>query len=60
MLDTETVSTSKERYLTRRWNNTLTAALGIPALAFAVVALGTAALSDTAAFAWMVGIGAVY
>ena len=56
MVDTDT----KIRWLTRRRNNTLTAVLGIPALAYAMYALATSGLSDRAAFAGMVAIGAVY
>jgi hypothetical protein len=56
MLDTET----KDQYLTKGWNNTLTAVLGLPAVACAVVALGASGVSDRAAFAGMVAVGAVY
>lgn len=50
----------RDRYLTVGWNNALTALLGIPALAYAALALGSSALSDRAAFIGMVAIGAVY
>jgi len=50
----------RDQYLTVSWNNTLTAALGVPALVFAGVALFTSAFSETAAFVGSVVIGAVY
>jgi len=50
----------RDRYLTVAWNNALTAALGLPMLAYAVVVLSGSALSDRTAFIGMVLIGAVY
>ena len=51
---------SRDRFLTVGWNNALMAGLGLPALAFAAVALFTSALSDRSAFIWLAIIGAVY
>jgi hypothetical protein len=56
MFDTE----SKNRYLTSGWNNVLSAVLGLPALAYAVVAFATSVWSVWVAFAGMVAVGAVY
>lgn len=53
-------ATNRDRFLTVRWNNALVAGLGLPALAYAAVALFTSALSDRSAFIWLVVIGAVY
>ena len=50
----------KARYLTAGWNNALVGVLGAPILAYAVVALGTSAWSERAAFFGMVALGAVY
>ena len=50
----------RDRFLTVRWNNRLVAGLGLPALAYAAIALNTSALSDRAAFLWLAVIGAVY
>ncbi len=51
---------TKEKYLTVRTNNWLTLGLGIPTLAFAVVALSTSVMSDFAGFIGMVVLGVVY
>ncbi len=51
---------NRDRLLTARWNNGLVAGLGLPALAYAVVALSTSVLSDRSAFLWLVIIGVVY
>ena len=50
----------KEQFLTVRWNNLLSIALGIPSLIFVVVVLSTPLLSDLAAFIGVVIIGVVY
>lgn len=50
----------RDRYLTVGWNNGLTALLGLPALGYAAVALGTSVLSDRAAFIGLTAVGAVY
>ena len=46
--------------MTVRLNNLLSLGLGIPALAFVVVVLTTAALSDRVAFFGFAAIGALY
>ena len=51
---------NRDRFLTARWNNILTLALGIPALAFAFVALSGDTLSDRAAFIGLVVVSAFY
>jgi hypothetical protein len=51
---------TKERFLTKRWNNWLTLGLGLPALIYAVVALSTSVISDFAGFIGMAIMGAVY
>ena len=51
---------TKEKFLTARWNNILTLALGIPTLLYIVFALSTPALSDQAAFIGLFLIGVVY
>ena len=51
---------TKERFLTVRWNNLLTLALGIPTLVFGAVVLTTPALSDFRGFVGLVLLGAVY
>ncbi|MDH3303491.1 MAG: hypothetical protein OES24_23550 [Acidimicrobiia bacterium] len=53
-------ATTRDRFLTVRWNNALVAGLGLPALAYAAVALFTSALSDRSAFLWLAIIGVVY
>ncbi len=50
----------RDRYLTVGWNNLLTAALGIPAVAIGVGALASSTVSDRTAFFAVAGIGAVY
>ena len=50
----------KETFLTARWNNWLTLFMGIPTLAYVVVVLSTAVISDLAAFIVIAVIGAVY
>ena len=51
---------TKEKFLTTRWNNWLTLALGLPTLIYAIVVLSTSVLSDFAGFIGMVVLGAVY
>ncbi len=51
---------NRDRFLTARWNNILTLSVGLPALAFAVVALTTGAFSDRAAFFGLVIVSAFY
>ena len=50
----------KEDYLTVRWNNILTLALGLIMLIYVAVVASTAVLSDLAAFIGLAIIGAVY
>jgi hypothetical protein len=50
----------RARFLTVQWNNVLTAALGLPMLAYGAVALWTSTLSDLAGFVGLVIIGAFY
>ena len=51
---------TSEEFLTRAWNNRLTLLLGLPTLAWAVVALTTPVFSDQTAFIGMVVLAAVY
>jgi hypothetical protein len=51
---------TKERFLTVRWNNILMLGLGLPALAYAVVALSTSIASHWAGFLGLVVIGVLY
>ena len=51
---------NRDRFLTVRWNNTLAAGLGVPALIYVAIVLSTSALSDRAAFVGLVVIGAFY
>jgi hypothetical protein len=50
----------RDHLLTVQWNNRLSIGLGLPALVYVVVVLGTDALSDGAAFVGLVLIGVVY
>ena len=50
----------KEKFLTVRWNNLLSLGLGIPAVAYVVVALSTSLLSDRVAFIGFCAIGVLY
>lgn len=50
----------RDRLLTVRWNNRLSIGLGLPALIYVGIALTTEALSDGAAFVWLVLIGVLY
>lgn len=51
---------NRDRFLTARWNNILTLSLGLPAVAFALVALTTDVFSDRAAFVGLVVVSAFY
>ena len=51
---------TKEKFLTKRWNNWLTLGLGLPTLIYGVVVLSTSVLSDFAGFIGMAVMGAVY
>ena len=51
---------TSDKFLTRAWNNQLTLLLGLPTLAWGVVALTTSVLSDLTAFTGMVVFAAVY
>lgn len=51
---------TREQFLTVRWNNLISLALGLPALVYAVVMLSTPILSDQAGFIGMVIIGVLY
>ncbi|MFC2038229.1 hypothetical protein ACFLUG_00450 [Chloroflexota bacterium] len=51
---------TKEKFLTRRWNNWLTLIMGLPTLVFAVFVLSTSVMSDFAGFIGIAVIGAVY
>ena len=54
------VTMAKEEFLTVRWNNVLTLALGLVFVIYAVVVWSTSGLSDSVAFIGLVIIGAVY
>ena len=51
---------TKERFLTVRWNNILTLGLGLPTLAYAIVALSISIASHWAGFLGLVVIGVLY
>jgi hypothetical protein len=51
---------TKEEFLTVRWNNVLALGLGLIFVIYAVVALSTSVLSDSAAFVGLVVIGVLY
>ncbi|UCH11211.1 MAG: hypothetical protein JSU61_04800 [Fidelibacterota bacterium] len=51
---------TKEQFLTVRWNNWLTLALGLPTLGYAILILSTPLLSDFWGFIGMALLGAVY
>ena len=51
---------TKEKFLTKRWNNWLTLGLGLPTLIYTVVVLSTSVLSDFVGFIGMAVLGAVY
>lgn len=49
-----------DKFLTRAWNDQLTMLLGLPTLAWAVVALTTSEFSDSTAFIGMAVFAAVH
>jgi len=49
-----------DKFLTTRWNNRLTLALGLPALIYGIVVLSTSVLSDFWGFIGLVIIGVLY
>jgi hypothetical protein len=51
---------NKEKFLTVRWNNYLTLALGLPALIFVVYAFSTSLWLDRVGFIWLSVIGVLY
>ena len=51
---------TKEKFLTKRWNNWLTLGMGLIFLIYAVVVLSTSVLSDFAGFIGLVVIGVIY
>ena len=51
---------TKEKFLTIRWNNILTAGLGIPTLVFIIVAFSGSLWSTKVGLIWLAVIGAVY
>jgi len=51
---------TKENFLTVRWNNLLTLALGIPALIYIIVAFSTSLWSTKGGLIGLAIIGALY
>ena len=51
---------TKEKFLTKSWNNWLTLVMGLPTLIYVVVVLSTSLLSDFPAFIGIAVIGAIY
>jgi hypothetical protein len=51
---------TKERFLTIRWNNLLTLALGIPSLIYIVFAFSTSLWSERGGLIWLSIIGVLY
>ena len=51
---------NKERFLTARWNNILSLALGLPALVYVLIVLTSSVMSDFSSFIVLVVIGVVY
>ncbi|MFC1912840.1 hypothetical protein ACFLX7_01415 [Chloroflexota bacterium] len=51
---------TKDKFLTRRWNNWLTVGMGIPVLIYIVIVLSTSVLSDFTGFIGMVVLGVLY
>lgn len=51
---------NKERFLTVRWNNLLALGVGLPVLAFAIVALATSAIPMRTGFIAFTVLGGVY
>lgn len=51
---------NKERFLTLGWNNVITLGIGVPILAYAIVALSTSLASDLPGFLGLVVMGVLY
>ena len=51
---------NKERFLTARWNNILSLALGLPALVYVLIVLTSSVMSDFSSFIVLVVIGVIY
>jgi hypothetical protein len=51
---------NRETFLTARWNNRLSLAVGLPALGYAVAMLATSVITPAAEFAGLLAIGIVY
>ena len=51
---------TKEKFLTKSWNNWLTLIMGIPLLVLGIVFLSTNVMSDFSGFLVMVIYGVVY
>ena len=51
---------TKDKFLSKRWNNWLTLGIGLPTLIYAIVVLSTTVFSDFTGFIGMALIGAVY
>jgi hypothetical protein len=51
---------TREKFLTARWNNWLTLAMGIPFLIFGIVFLSADLMSDFSGFLALFVAGAVY
>ena len=51
---------TKERFLTVRWNDMLTVALGIPALLYVAYAVSTALWKEMAGLIVLAAIGVLY
>jgi hypothetical protein len=51
---------TKEKFLTVRWNNLLTLALGLPALVYVVYAFSTSLWTERGGLIWLSIIGVLY
>ncbi len=51
---------NKDAFLTRRWNNILSAGLGVPLLTFVAAVLFTSVFTDLASFVGIAIAGAFY
>ncbi len=51
---------TKEKFLTRRWNNWLMLGLGLPTLAYVVFVLSTSVMSDFSSFIGILVMGGLY
>ena len=51
---------TKENFLTVRWNNILSVALGVPALLYVVYALSNLVWTQISGLIWLAVIGALY